>query len=109
MSAPRFTPEDRAMFDEVAAFTLRIARPLVWHDRTLGWPKKLDGGTCFFLRFEHGVIGVTADHVIDAYESAIAANPNIVCQVRASAAFDLAGAIIDRDSGRDVATFRVSQ
>jgi hypothetical protein len=109
MSASMFTPEDRTMFDEVATLTLRVARPLVWHDRTQGWPKSLDGATCFFLRFEQGVVGVTAHHVVRAYEAAIAANQNIICQLRTSPAFDLMAAIIDRDVVRDIATFRVSE
>jgi hypothetical protein len=67
------------------------------------------GGTCFFLRFERGIIGVTANHVVNAYESAAAANPNTVCQLRNSPAFDLVGAIIARDAARDIATFAVSE
>ena len=39
---------DQAVHDEVAALTLKVARPLIWHDRTEGWPKRLDGATCFF-------------------------------------------------------------
>jgi hypothetical protein len=103
------TPELKTAHEEVAALMLQVARPLIWHDRTEGWPKRLDGGTCFFLRFERGIIGVTANHVISAYESAVAANPNTVCQLRNSPAFDLAGAIIARDSARDIATFAVSE
>src|SRR5258708_5790922 len=103
------TADMRATHEEVAALTLRVARPLIWHDRTEGWPKRLDGATCFFLRFEQGIIGVTADHVISAYESAIAANPNTVCQLRNSPAFDLLRAIIARDAARDIATFAVSE
>lgn len=109
MSATDFTPENQAMFDEVAALTLRIARPLIWHDRTQGWPKTLDGATCFFLRFKQSVIGVTAHHVVRAYKEAVAANQNIVCQLRTSAAFDLIAAIIDTDEERDIATFRISE
>ena len=86
-----------------------VACPLVWHDRTQGWPKTLDGATCFFLRFDQGVVGVTAHHVVRAYEDAIADNQNIVCQLRTSPAFDLKAAIIDRDEVRDIATFRVSE
>lgn len=62
----------------------------------------------FFLRFEPGIIGVTADHVVSAYESAVAANPNIVFQLGTSPVFDLSGAIIARDAVRDIATFAVS-
>ena len=41
MSEEGFKP-DPAMFDEVAALTLRVARPLIWHDKTKGWPKVLE-------------------------------------------------------------------
>jgi hypothetical protein len=61
-----------------------------------------------FLGFERGVIGVTAGHVVSAYEAAVEANPNVVCQLRTSPAFDLTGAIIARDAARDLATFEVS-
>lgn len=101
------TPEMRAVQTEVAALTLQVARPLIWHDRTEGWPKRLNGATCFFLRFEAGIVGVTANHVISAYKSAVEANPNTVCQLRNSPAFDLEAAIIARDAARDIATFAV--
>jgi hypothetical protein len=103
------TPQEQALHEEIASLTLRVARPLIWHDRTEGWPKLLHGGTCFFLRFERGIIGVTANHVISAYKSAAATNPNTVCQLRNSPAFDLVGAIIARDAARDIATFAVSE
>jgi hypothetical protein len=50
--------------EEAAAFTLNVACPLVWHDRTASWPKLVDGATCFFLQFEQETFGVTANHVI---------------------------------------------
>jgi hypothetical protein len=101
--------ENQAVQDEVAALTLKVARPLIWHDRTEGWPKRLDGATCFFLRFEDRIVGVTANHVIDAYERAVAANSNTVCQLRNSPAFDLPAAIIARNASRDIATFAVPE
>jgi hypothetical protein len=100
--------DDQALKDEVAALTLRVARPLIWHDRTERWPKRLHGATCFFLRFEQGMVGVTANHVISSYESAVASNPNTVCQLRNSPTFDLSATIIGRDAARDIATFAVS-
>jgi hypothetical protein len=103
------TPETQAVHEQVAALTLRVARPLIWHDRTQGWPKRLDGATCFFLRFANGIVGVTANHVVDAFESALAANPNTVCQLRNSPAFNLPAAIIARDAARDIATFAVAE
>lgn len=93
----------------IAELTLQVARPLIWHDRTQGWPKRLNGATCFFLRFHRGIVGVTANHVIDLYESAVARNPNTVCQLRNSPAFDLSAAIIARDAARDIATFSVPE
>lgn len=101
--------ESEAVHNEVAALTLRVARPLIWHDRTEGWPKRLDGATCFFLRFDAGIIGVTANHVVDTYEHALAANPNTVCQLRNSPAFDLTAAVIARDASQDIATFAVPE
>ena len=103
------TAELQAVQDEIAALTLRVARPLIWHDCTERWPKRLDGATCFFLRFDGGIIGVTANHVVCAFESAFAENPNTVCQLRNSPAFDLPAAIIARDAVRDIATFAVSE
>jgi len=101
------TPEQKAVQDEVAALTLRVARPIIWHDRSEGWPKRIDGATCFFLQFDGGIIGVTANHVVSAFESALAENRNIVCQLRTSPAFDLLKAIISRDLESDIATFTV--
>lgn len=44
-----------------------------------------------------------------SYESAVAANHNVVCQLRNSPVFDLSGAIIARNAQRDIATFSVSE
>jgi hypothetical protein len=107
MSEDDFKP-DRTMFEEVAALTLRVARPLIWHDKTEGWPKVLDGGTCFLLRFDEGIVGVTANHVVAAFEDAVVKNPNVVCQLR-TVLFDLRTSSIDRDEDLDIATFRVSE
>jgi len=107
MSEGGFKPNP-AMLDEVAALTLRVARPLIWHDKTEGWPKTLNGGTCFLLRFDNDIVGVTANHVVVAFENAIARNPNVICQLR-TVPFDLRVSIIDRDEDLDIATFRVSE
>jgi hypothetical protein len=102
-------PVNEAVLKELADLTLRVACPLVWHDRTEVWPKTLDGATYFFLRFEQGFVGVTAHHVVRAYEDAVAANQNIICQLRESPPFDLTAAMIDREVGRDIATFHVPE
>ena len=103
------TSANRTENREIAALTLGAARPLIWHDRTESSPKRLRGATCFFLRFETQVVGVTADHVVKAYLSAVAENPATVCQLRTSQPFDLAAAIIARNEAQDVATFAVSE
>lgn len=99
--------EPLSVQEEISAFTLKIACPLLWHDKTEAWPKRLDGATCFFLRFSARTIGVTANHVVDAFQIAAAANSNIICQLRNSPAFNLPAAIIARDQTQDIATFTV--
>ena len=96
------------MHDVLAALTLRIARPLIWHDRTAPLPKAIFGGTCFFLRFESGIVGVTANHVLEVYEKIRSESTSIACQLR-TIPFDPIAALIDRDAERDIATFRASE
>ncbi len=103
-----FTPDEMELYKTVANLTLRAARPLVWHNAKESWPKRLLGGTCFVLRFERSLIGVTADHVIRAFEDAILQVPTTVCLLR-TVLFDLAGVIIDRDAVLDIATFGVTE
>ena len=98
-----------AVAEALADFTLKVATPMVWHDRKEGWPKRISGGTCFFLRFSNGIFGVTANHVVEALQRAIADSRNTVCQIRASAPIDLPGLIIDRCPEWDIATFRASE
>jgi len=109
MSETVFTPEIRAAHERVVAeFTLTVACPLVWYDRRAAWPKQVLGATCFFLRLDSGVVGVTADHVIGAFEAEMGANPQTVCSLRDVSGFDLISRIIDRDAAQDIATFCVS-
>jgi hypothetical protein len=102
---PNTAPEH--VREKAAAFTLKVACPLVWHDRTESWPKLVSGATCFFLQFEQETIGVTANHVIQAYEAAFCTNRNLVCQLRTSRPFDVVSSTIDRNPDLDIATFRV--
>lgn len=101
--------DELTLAKELANFTLKVATPIAWHDRKEGWPKRIYGGTCFFLRFATGIVGVTANHVVDALQNAIAGNPNIVCQIRTSKPVHLPSLIIDRCTKCDIATFRVSE
>ena len=98
-----------ALAEALTNFTLRIANPLVWHNRMDGWPRRIYGGTCFFLRFANGIVGITANHVVEALENATADNSQIICQIRTSKPVDLPSLIIDRCSDLDIATFSVSE
>ena len=102
------SPDEMKAAEAIANFTLKVATPIVWHNRKQGWPKPIKGGTCFFLRFEDAVVGVTANHVVEALEAAIAANPNTVCQIRTSKPVDLPGLVIARCADLDIATFCAS-
>lgn len=95
-------------FGEISNFTLRVCTPIYWHDRQQPFPKDVQGASCFFLRFDQRVVGITADHVVDAYHAARAQTPTLVSQVRL-APFDLDTALIDRDRSLDLATFAVSE
>ena len=81
---------------------------MIWHDVREPWPKRLLGGTCFILRFDAGLIGVTADHVIGAFEEDQKHSAAIICLLR-TVPFDLTSAIIDRDADLDIATFSVTE
>jgi len=96
------------MYKEVTDLTVRTARPLIWHDARQPSPKRLLGGTCFVLRFDTGLIGVTANHVVIEFESTVQQIPTTVCLLR-TALLDLINAIIDRDADLDVATFSVTE
>lgn len=98
------TSDEKLLHDRVAELTMRVARPLIWHDDREPWPKRLLGGTCFILRFDAGLIGVTADHVITAFEEAKRASAGITSLLR-TVPFDLEGAIVARDDDIDIATF----
>jgi hypothetical protein len=105
----KVSPAELGLTKALADFTLKVATPIAWHDGKQGWPKRFYGGTCFFLRFANGIIGVTANHVVEALQKAIADNANTVCQLRTSRPIDLASLIIDRCPEWDIATFRVSE
>jgi hypothetical protein len=93
---------------EIAEFTMKVARPLIWHDSLERWPKKLMGATCFILRFDAGLIGITATHVIEEFEMARKRTDGLVCNLR-TAPLDLSAAIIERDPELDITTFSVTE
>ena len=109
MNAPYVaTQHEKLLHGQVADLTMRVARPLIWHDHREAWPKRLAGGTCFILRFDGGLVGVTADHVVAAFEHAALPGAGVTSLLR-TVPFDLKGALIARDANHDIATFSVTE
>jgi hypothetical protein len=97
------------LLNEVATLTMKVARPLIWHDVRQSWPKRWLGGTCFILRFDVGLIGITAEHVITAFEAEKEKQGAAIRCLLRTVPFDLTGAIVDRDVELDIATFSVTE
>lgn len=93
---------------KASELTVKVARPLFWTDTCVPWPKRLSGATCFILRFRTGLVGVTADHVIAAFEHDKCHARKFVAMLR-TAPLDLAHVLIDRDPDLDLATFSVTE
>jgi hypothetical protein len=87
---------------------MKVARPLIWHNRQENWRKRLSRGSCFILRFDGGLIGITANHVVETFQKACKQESQLGCLLRTTP-FDLLGAIIDRDAELDIATFSVTE
>jgi hypothetical protein len=66
---------------EIAEFTLRVCKPLYWHDRNLAWPKKVRGASCFIARLPAKLIMITADHVYASYLEDLEQTPSLVRQL----------------------------
>jgi hypothetical protein len=99
---------DTASSKEIAAFGLKVCRPLFWHDGPSRWPKEVRGASCFVMRFQERLVGVTAAHVVNEFRAAAARTSTLVCQLY-NISFDLETAIIDIDNDLDIATFAVSE
>ncbi len=102
------TPDEQSMYEKVGNLTMRIARPLIWNDDLEAWPKILHGGTCFILRFDTGLIGVTAEHVIGAFEDLKRIRNDITCLIR-TVPINLIESIVDCNTELDIATFKVTE
>lgn len=109
MSVPYIaTSEERALHQAISNLTLKIARPLIRYNDKKSWPKLLSGGSCFILRFDCGLIGVTANHVVEVFEADREENVSNTCLLR-TVRFDLLNKIIDRNTDLDIATFSVTE
>lgn len=95
---------DKQLFDLAA----KTCGPIYWHDVTVPAPKPLRGGSCFVLRFPSRLVGITAAHVVSAYERNASDVSTLICQFWRMP-FDLRGAVIDIDHDLDIATFSVSE
>jgi len=102
------TIDERDLHQAVSDLTLKISRPLVRYNANKSWPKLLSGGSCFVLRFDCGLIGVTANHVVDVFEADSKDNVSNICLLR-TVPFDLLNKIIDRNAALDIATFLVTE
>src|SRR5262245_10847334 len=105
----RILSEDAPLHNEVASFTMKLATPLTWHDLRESWPKRLLGGSCFILRFDVGPIGVTAEHVVTAFETEREKRGAATGCLLRTVPFDLPGAIVDREAELDIATFSLTE
>ncbi len=94
--------------ERIAKFTMSASRALVWYDSRAPWPQQLDGGSCAILKFGSEVFGVTAAHVVSAFENALARNPNFVSLIH-DTPIDLLGNIIALNDELDLATFRLTE
>jgi hypothetical protein len=102
-------PDEMALPKQVADLTMAVARPLICFNTREEWPKRLYGGTCFILRFDAGLIGVTANHVIEAFFRKAHGQEGQFVYLLRTVQIDLMAAIIDRNHERDIATFRVAE
>lgn len=98
----------KEFLNRVSATTLELCAPLYWHDRTVSWPKPVTGASSFVLKFHARLVAVTAAHVFRAYQTQLAGNSNLVCQLRLFP-FNLSTRLIDIDDDLDIATFHCSE
>jgi hypothetical protein len=103
-----FTSQERSEVIALGQMALKIARPLVWRTEEDSKDSKWRGATCFVLRFEHGLVGVTAGHVIEIVEAEIEKSETLSCYLR-TAPLDLIGSLICHDKALDLATFRITE
>lgn len=101
----KLTEAGRSAANALSAHTLKVARPFFWHvgAKNGGVPK---GATAFLLQFKKKLVVVTANHVIDQYLEALAADSRMLCQLGYAQVWP-ERSIIARDKNLDIATFEI--
>jgi hypothetical protein len=99
--------QHRELLKSIQQFIVNSCKIIYWHDPG-GFSKSLPGGCCFIIRFPAKLVGITADHVVEAYHKAKAQAPTLACQLW-NIGFELSDRIIDHDAALDIATFDLSE
>jgi hypothetical protein len=87
---------------------LRRVMPIYWHRANAPWPRELRGGSCFAVRTSSELFGVTAAHVIRAFEVDSQRSGPLIIQL-CGATFNIEAALRDVDDEMDVATFSLAE
>jgi hypothetical protein len=99
---PKVPSAALAAANAISEQLLRVVRPFFWQRRR----RILNGASAFVLRFDERYVGVTADHVIEHYLSALDACPSVRCQL-GECWVSPEKTMIGRSRGLDLATFEV--
>ena len=83
--------------------------PLYWGTDPYNAATILHNASCFFLEIGAHRFGVTANHVIAAYQEARARHPNVHFVIRNTIFDDIEAQAIDADTAIDVFTFSVTE
>lgn len=94
----------RTLLENLATYVT----PISWTIRVDGDILKLTNGTAFFAKTPRAIFGVTADHVVDGFLAAKAANPRTICHLLDNE-FALDAAVMSRGRTADIATFKISE
>lgn len=101
-------PRTQEVMKQLYEFVCRSCFALFWYDNRVAAPQNLRGGSCFILRFDDRLVGVTANHVVEEYIKDRQTMAAPACQLW-NMPLDLVERVIDRDADLDIATFSVSE
>lgn len=100
---------NRGYTRELERLIRKFVAPVYWYDYSKEVGKKtLHNGTVFFLNTGQCIIGVTADHILEGFETDFNNSPEIECAL-IDKRFDPISCLIDRDKVQDIATFSISE